>query len=198
VGVQLALGVVVLEAIYRASVGRAAGKHWTYESPSVARPLLLLTDGSASNRRATAAGAGATAGTTAAAAAAAVGELDMEYTALLEALLDRDDIRLGSGAATGTNRPPGEYQLIPNLDPPPNLNPTTPTTPTTTTNMRASLLSLFFAGAALALPKITRTGKYLYDESGSRFFIKVYPPSSLALVLILTTPRVSRTRRRVR
>jgi hypothetical protein len=52
------------------------------------------------------------------------------------------------------------------------------TTAATTTNMRASLFSLFFAGAALALPKITRTGKYLYDESGNRFFIKVFIPLS--------------------
>jgi len=67
--------------------------------------------------------------------------------------------------------------------------------------MKASLFSLFFAGAALALPKVTRTGQYLYDESGNRFFIKVshpLPTRRCALVLIPVTPRVSHTRRRAR
>ena len=51
--------------------------------------------------------------------------------------------------------------------------------------MRASLFSLLFAGAALAaLPKITRTGKYLYDASGNRFFIKVLLPDALSCTLL--------------
>jgi hypothetical protein len=50
-------------------VGRTLG---TYESPSVASPLLLLTDGRASNLRA---------------GVVAVGGPDFEYTALLGALL---------------------------------------------------------------------------------------------------------------
>lgn len=85
------------------------------------------------------------------------------------------------------------------------LTPAISTTTTTTTTMRASLFSLLFAGASLAaLPKITRTGKYLYDESGNRFFIKVlHPPSYYSTtcahpVLILIIRRVSRTRRRAR
>ena len=109
----------------------------------------------------------------AAAAAAAAGEFDFEYTALLEALLEDDDHMplLGSGA-TSTNRPPCQYQLVPNSQLEPNHS-DDDDEDDDDDNMRASLLSLFFAGAAFALPKITRTGKYLYDEAGSRFFIKV-------------------------
>ncbi|KAF9535746.1 glycoside hydrolase family 72 protein [Crepidotus variabilis] len=36
----------------------------------------------------------------------------------------------------------------------------------------ATVLSGFLACGVQALPKITRTGKYLYDESGTRFYIK--------------------------
>ncbi|KAF9038126.1 Glucanosyltransferase-domain-containing protein [Panaeolus papilionaceus] len=35
-----------------------------------------------------------------------------------------------------------------------------------------ALLTIFLTRSVFALPKITRTGKYLYDESGKRFFIK--------------------------
>ncbi|WWC73310.1 uncharacterized protein I206_107277 [Kwoniella pini CBS 10737] len=45
-----------------------------------------------------------------------------------------------------------------------------------------TLLGLPFLSLATALPKITRTGKYLYDESGSRFYIKgvAYQPQGEA------------------
>ncbi|WWC91420.1 uncharacterized protein L201_006366 [Kwoniella dendrophila CBS 6074] len=44
------------------------------------------------------------------------------------------------------------------------------------------LLGLTFLSLTNALPKITRTGKYLYDESGSRFYIKgvAYQPQGEA------------------
>ena len=35
-----------------------------------------------------------------------------------------------------------------------------------------TLLSGLVATGVQGLPKITRTGKYLYDESGTRFYIK--------------------------
>ena len=80
VGVQFVLGVVVLEAIFRASEGscwsaRTLGR-LTYESPSTARPPLLLTDGRASNLR----------------EAAAVGGLGFE------ALVEEDDMPRVGGA----------------------------------------------------------------------------------------------------
>jgi hypothetical protein len=44
-------------------------------------------------------------------------------------------------------------------------------------NMRSLFKTLLTAALALplvqALPKVTRTGKYLYDDTGARFFIKV-------------------------
>jgi len=36
-----------------------------------------------------------------------------------------------------------------------------------------TIASLGLLGVAQALPKITRTGKYLYNPEGNRFFIKV-------------------------
>jgi hypothetical protein len=57
------------------------------------------------------------------------------------------------------------------------------------------------ASVANALPKITRTGKYLYDESGGRFYIRVsdrYAYSSFAksslTALIRLGNRVSTSR----
>jgi len=38
-----------------------------------------------------------------------------------------------------------------------------------------TIASLGLLGVAQALPKITRTGKYLYNPEGNRFFIKVRP-----------------------
>jgi hypothetical protein len=37
----------------------------------------------------------------------------------------------------------------------------------------AAIASLGLLGVAQALPKISRTGKYLYDPQGARFYIKV-------------------------
>lgn len=47
----------------------------------------------------------------------------------------------------------------------------------TPTTMRAALLTwaLGLLATTQALPQITRTGKYLYDPSGNRFYIKVSP-----------------------
>lgn len=39
--------------------------------------------------------------------------------------------------------------------------------------LSALLSAVLVAPYCRALPKITREGKYLYDESGTRFFIKV-------------------------
>lgn len=36
-----------------------------------------------------------------------------------------------------------------------------------------ALAGMQFLAMTAALPNITRTGKYLYDESGNRFYIKV-------------------------
>lgn len=74
------------------------------------RPLLLLTDGRAPNlREAAAAAAAASAG--AGAAAATVGRLDFEYTAVLEALLGKeDDMPCLAVVQPSTNRPPCQYQ----------------------------------------------------------------------------------------
>jgi hypothetical protein len=67
----------------------------------------------------------------------------------------------------------GPSLLLSTLLPPKSL----PAFPKIRTKMRGlftAVLSVAFAlPFAQALPSITRTGKYLYDSSGTRFFIKV-------------------------
>ena len=52
----------------------------------------------------------------------------------------------------------------------------------------AAIASLGLLGVAQALPRITRTGKYLYDPQGARFYIKV-GQTHFGIRYLCTVPR---------